>query len=276
VEASLSLPLFLIFLFSFLYFIQIFILQEHIQSAITKMGLDMAKLSYIYEDFTGGEDTKNFNKTIFEEGFGVDLSEFGFVKANGAMLKLYAQNYLNVEQINKSCIENGYHGMSFDHSILFDEEDTIHIIVHYRIKIPIRLFGIKNFDMVQQVLLRAWTGHAVMPAYSMEEETNGEDTIVYITKTGSVYHRSRDCSHIKLSIRSVAGIPSELRNDNGAKYYPCEKCCNGEESALGIYYITSDGTRYHTRRDCPKIKRTVLEVKLSEVSDRTPCKRCGN
>ncbi|HCA70260.1 MAG TPA: hypothetical protein DEP17_07655, partial [Lachnospiraceae bacterium] len=276
VEASLSLPLFLFFLFIFLYFIQIFIIQEHIQSAITRMGLDMAKLSYIYDDFTDGADAENFDKTVFEGDLGRNLSEFGLVKINSAMLKLYAQNYLNIDQINKSCIENGYHGISFDNSVLFDEEDAIHIIVRYQIKIPIKLFGVKDIDMVQRVLLRAWTGYTVMSAYSMEEEENGEGMIVYVTKTGSVYHRNRECSHIKLSVRPVTGIPSELRNENGAKYYPCEKCCTGEKDAFLTYYITSDGTRYHKQRDCPKIKRTVLEVKLSEVSGRAPCKRCGN
>ena len=150
------------------------------------------------------------------------------------------------------------------------------MIVRYQVRIPIALFGLDEMNMIQRVRLRGWTGHQLPANYTVEE--NGEeqeDTIVYITETGSVYHVDRNCSHIKLSVTSVIGLPTALRNDSGAKFYPCEACCNGAESDMATYYITSDGTRYHNRNDCSKIKRTVKEVKLSEVSDRSICKRCG-
>ena len=277
VEAALVMPLFLYFMIAFLYFIQIFSLQEQIQSEITKMGLNLSKTAYVYQEFPGIEEAQNFDQTIFGTDFEIGLQELTRTIAEGGLLKGCAVKYLDKDWINKSCIQNGFDGISFYSSSVLNDEDCIDIIVRYRVKIPIKLFSLEDMRMIQRVRLRSWTGYEVAASYSMEEESDKEnELIVYITETGSVYHRSKDCTHIKLSVTSVLGIPSELRNDNGAKYYSCEACCSGEESNFSTYYITSDGTRYHSRNNCSKIKRTVKEIKFSEIGSRLPCKRCGN
>jgi uncharacterized CHY-type Zn-finger protein len=128
--------------------------------------------------------------------------------------------------------------------------------------------------MCQRVRVRAWTGYEVAATYSLEQE-EGKSATVYITETGNVYHKSTTCSHIHLSVTDIVGIPTSQRNANGGKYYPCEKCCDGERSSNATYYITEDGTRYHSKRDCSKIKRNVKEIPISEVGNRPACKRCG-
>lgn len=278
VEAALVLPLFLLFMIAFLYFIQIFTVQEQIQAAITKMGLNLAKTAYVYDDFLAIKEAQSFDQTIFDMNYDIGLQELTSAVTEGSFLKLYVMNYVDINRMNHSCIQDGFNGISFFSSRVMDKEDCIDVVARYRIKIPIKLFGLEDMRMIQRVRLRSWTGYQVSANYSLEEAgeaSNDSDNIVYITETGSVYHVDRNCSHIKLSITSVMGIPTTLRNDNGAKYYPCEACCNGQEGDFATYYITSDGTRYHTRNDCSKIKRTVIEVKLSEVSGKTPCKRCG-
>lgn len=276
VEASLVMPLFLYFMLAFLYFIQIFTVQEKIQAAITQMGLNLAKTAYIYDDFLGIEEAQSFDQTIFGTEYESGLQAIASAALNGSLLKLYVMNYLEVDQINQSCIKDGFEGVSFYSSKVMDREDCIDIIVRYQVKIPINLFGLEDMFMIQRVRLRGWTGNQIPAVYSMVEEGQAaDDTMVYITETGSVYHVNRECSHIKLSVTSVLGIPEERRNDNGARYYPCEACCTESGNPTAIYYITSDGTRYHSKKDCSKIKRTVREVPLSKVLDRTPCKRCG-
>ena len=66
------------------------------------------------------------------------------------------------------------------------------------------------------------------------------------------------------------------RNESGAKYYPCEKCF--KKTTLGeVVYITNTGTRYHNNINCSELKRTVHEVRLSDVKDtKRPCNKCGN
>ncbi len=274
VEAALVMPLFLFTILSFLYFIQIFTLQEFIQATITKMGLNMAKTAYLYEDFTGIEEALNFDETILGNEIEIGLGDFAKSIADQSILKLYAKRYLDTDRINHSIIRKGFAGISFQDSMILSEDDVIDIVVRYQVVLPILMISFQDMQMVQRVRVRAWTGYEVAATYSMEEEE--KEDIVYITETGQVYHLSPTCSHIHLSVTAIQGLPTTQRNDNGGKYYPCEKCCEGVQSNYATYYITSDGTRYHTKRDCSKIKRNVKEVLRSEVGDRPLCKRCGH
>jgi hypothetical protein len=277
VEAALVMPLFLYFMIAFLYFIQIFTLQEQIQAAITKMGLNMARTAYIYSDFPGVEEAKNIDETIFGTEIDIGLQEFINTVVDGSILKIYAMKYLNNDWINKSCIQSGFDGISFADSKVLSEEDCIDIVVRYSVKIPIKIFSLENMPMIQRVRLRAWTGYEVAATYSMEEENDKpEETIVYVTETGSVYHKSPDCSYLKLSVREIFGLPNDLRNDNGSKYDSCEACCTGKEGNNRTYYITTYGTKYHTIRNCSKIKRNIKEIALSEIGNRPACKRCSD
>lgn len=272
VEAAFVLPLFLYFLIAFLYFIQIFTVQEQLQACITKMGLNLAKTAYIFKDFPDAKDLLSFDVSIFGEEYDLGLEELADNLASDGILRIYAEKYLDTDQINNSCIVGGFDGISFYGSSLFDESNYIDIIVNYEVRIPVKIFIIDELQMVQRVKLRCWTGYEVAAAYQTEEED--KETTVYVTESGSVYHKSESCSHIKLSIRTVIGIPVNQRNDNGGKYYPCESCCKGTQGEYTTYYITSDGTRYHSSRTCSRIKRSVKSILISEIGSRTPCKRC--
>lgn len=273
VEAALVLPLFLYFILAFLYFIQIFMIQEYIQQTITRMGLDFAKTAYVYEDFTGITDAMNFDVTVFGNELELGIGDFTAAIVDKTVLKTFSKAYLDTDLINRSCIENGFQGISFEDSSILKEKDCIDIIVSYRAAPPIKLLPIQSMKLLQRVRVRGWTGRKVAATYSLEEEET-EEEIVYITETGRVYHKSESCSHIRLSIRAVNGIPDSYRNANGGKYYACKECCDGETLPNGTYYITEDGSSYHVVRSCSALKRTVRPIPLSEVGSRTPCKRC--
>lgn len=117
---------------------------------------------------------------------------------------------------------------------------------------------------------RKWTGYDVNNAGN---EKNSEE-YVYITESGYAYHRSRECSHLKISVSLVSSDSIEnCRNSSGAKYYPCEKCARNGNT--GIVFITEDGNRYHSSVTCSGLKRKVKTVKISEVGGRRPCSECG-
>lgn len=275
VEASLVLPIFMFFFISFLYFIQIFILQEELQKAMTETGFTMARATYLYSDFVDVEDMDFIDSSLLEDGIHIGLQEMAGAVINNIALKKSVESRINKGVVNYSCIVGGLDGIGYDGSKVLQGDQNIDIVIRYRVRIPIRIFGIQEMDMIQRVKLRGWSGHQVPALYTIREESGEEERIVYITESGTVYHTSNSCPHIRLSIEAVIGKPANRRNKSGGKYYACESCCSNQDSGLGTYYITSYGTRYHTDRSCSKIKRTVMEIPLSKVGVRARCKRCG-
>ena len=109
------------------------------------------------------------------------------------------------------------------------------------------------------------------PVSAPEEE---DEEIVYVTPTGRVYHRERNCTYLLPRVRALpAGELNRERNESGGRYYACETCRPGKS---GTVYVTEYGNRYHSSRNCSTISRTVKEVKLSAVVGRMPpCSKCG-
>lgn len=118
--------------------------------------------------------------------------------------------------------------------------------------------------LVQKATCRGWIGFT---------ELETKETYVYITPNGSVYHLYADCSHLDLSIErvSLARALSE-KNEYGERYRECEICDDGFGA---LVYITSEGNRYHSKRSCSGLKRTIRQVPMSEVQGRAGCIRCA-
>lgn len=277
VEAAMVLPVCLFFFVMFLYFIQIFIVQETLQQAMTDTGLGIARTAYIFSDFQDIAEAADFDVSIMEEETRMDLGETLRSVIEGGSIKYAVKNRLNTEGINNACIAGGFDGISFFDSQIFRDNDDIDIVAKYRVRIPVRLFGLFEKEMVQRVKLRGWYGYQFPALYSLEEEeaADKKEKMVYVAENGTVYHLDRNCSHIKLSVKAVDGIPTVQRNKNGGIYQPCDACINKDDSGTGTYFITSYGDRYHRDRNCSKIKRTVRQIPLSEAGHLAPCKRCG-
>ena len=138
-------------------------------------------------------------------------------------------------------------------------------------KIPFSIFSLGSCQFRQRVHTRAFTG------VERREKENEKDCVVYLTETGTVYHRSLDCSYLKLTISKVLYRDLvNLRNSSGGKYKICERCCHGITPQDGEeVYITIYGDRYHKSRTCSGLKRTIREIMLSQVGNRAPCSKCG-
>ena len=126
--------------------------------------------------------------------------------------------------------------------------------------------------MQNTVTVHAWTG-------ADEQEVQGEQSqpeeMVYVTESGSVYHRRVSCRYLKVSLQQVAGARvSSMRNTYGEKYSPCE-ACSRNQSPSGCVYITSTGNRYHNQETCSGLKRTIKLIKLSQAGNRNACSSCG-
>lgn len=177
-------------------------------------------------------------------------------------------------------IEGGCAGLNFLGSRLF-EDDRIYVECSYSLRIPFLLFGRLSIPVRHSSSYRYFNGHDVpilLEAVDGEDGDDEEDEdgeYVYITQTGKVYHVTTECRHLKITVSEVmaAGIENR-RNKSGGKYYPCDKCAKGDKPA--VLYITDSGDRYHYRRDCSGIKRTISKITLKEALEqgRPLCKNC--
>lgn len=179
------------------------------------------------------------------------------------MYEQYSKNLANIHQ-------NGKNLAMVAHSAGDSGGKLVYLIKEQSIRPIIKEIGFNDSSTAAVVYIRKWTGYDVTSA----GETKDEDEYVYITECGTVYHRSRECSHLKISISVCnASDVSMKRNDYGQKYRPCERCASG--NSTGLVFITDKGDKYHNSANCSGLKRTIKTVKLSEVGGRGPCSVCG-
>lgn len=147
------------------------------------------------------------------------------------------------------------------------EGEYVELRADYRVQFPLEFFSFAGVNVTSQSKSRKWTG--------IRDKQESEDPIVYIAKTGEVYHRKRNCTYLDLSVRceEKKELPA-LRNKSGNRYRACENCGNIDGS---LCYVTDYGERYHTTVFCPGLKRTVYMKYLSEVVDSMRgCSKCSH
>ena len=119
----------------------------------------------------------------------------------------------------------------------------------------------------QESKSRKWIG--------TDSDFTEEDAYVYVTEYGIVYHLTKNCKYMDLSIKTVnAAEIGDLRNLNGHKYYACERCV-AKNMESGVAFITDYGECFHSSLQCSGLKRTVSLVRKSEVSERKVCSKCA-
>lgn len=253
-EATLVIPLFLFAVLNLYAAINYIGLHVRMTCAMEETGLQLAKEAYAYQKIAQGEEalTGEVADTILSVTY---VKELTLSEAGRTF-------------IDRVGIEGESSGVSFAQS---DVTNGMYIDLHAIYKTR-ALFvpGFSGFQMANRAYLKAWTGYDI-PENS--EETSQDETLVYITETGTVYHLTRECTYLKLSIRQI--VETELvtrRNQSGEKYTACELCGGGS----GLIYVTEEGNRYHKDVTCSGLKRTVKAIPLSEVGDRPPCSRCGH
>lgn len=169
--------------------------------------------------------------------------------------------------MEKKIVSNGKNGFFVIGKV--EENGTISIDSSYKIHPLFALLTPVSKEIENHYYGHAWIGYMLSGSSEKQEEI-----YVYITETGTVYHKNRGCSYLNPSIHSVSsGMLESLRNRGGGIYYACPLCA--DRRIRGNYYITDYGTNYHTSVNCSGLKRTIYEVKLSEVGGKGACSKCG-
>jgi hypothetical protein len=255
VEAALVLPIFLFALISILYFGEMIRLSNCCQNSLHQNAKEIATYAYAYK--------KSINKPVMPGNF------IGSYLISNTYIKEKVNQELDEKKVAFFGINGEKEGISYSRSKILEKE-MIDLIAVYEIKIPYDFLGIDQFKFVNRARVRAFTGYD----NTLSEDISQNEEIVFITPTGNVYHRDRNCKHLNISISKVtAESITNRRNKNGGKYYICEYC--GNKQGDGSYYITDYGDRYHKIISCSGLKRDIKAIPISEVNGRSECKTCG-
>lgn len=195
----------------------------------------------------------------------------------GASAEMLLHKQIDRYPVAVNSIKGGTDGLSLNGSEIMTSDRCIKLVCRYRLKNPVAMFGIGEPEVIQQSTYRYFSGRKVLcllEEAEEKEETEENEETVYMTESGTVYHVSLSCPSLKLNISEIMfSQVSASRNENGGKYYACEKCASG--AAPEKVFITTDGDRYHYRLNCSGLKRTIREVKRSGIGNTRPCRRCG-
>lgn len=85
---------------------------------------------------------------------------------------------------------------------LLKEGDIIEMVYPHRVKFRVPFIHIRNITVWEKFCVRAWTGR--IPDGGEGSDEDEKNTKVYVTAEGSVYHRDRQCRHLKRHIEKVA------------------------------------------------------------------------
>lgn len=238
VEALMIIPIVLIFVYSFIWLMDVIRIHSTIGAIVSETGKECVMLS----PANGGEKETDILKTV----------------GSAAVSEIYLKNRIMSDSVSSEIS---------DLVCLFPDAgstDEISIDVYYRVEPKIKIPGMSGMLLSNSFYSKAYTG------FSKETEVT---EYVYITNESEVYHTTTACSSIKTTIQTLAaGSLKTSRNKDGGKYYPCTKCVDKETNE--IVYVTPYGNRYHNDADCPELRIRIYRIPISEIGGRRGCSFC--
>ena len=242
VEACIAVPLFLFFMLTMWSIGMLLLAEAHIHQSLAEAANDMALYCYL-EDRLMPESGKSVERLI-------------------DTVKLWEQfdHYLKDDFYVERMVFNGKKGIVLTVSMDPEHPKMFFAEAFYTAKISVPVIGTFDLPITCKIKKKAFLGYD-------RKEGGEEEQYVYVTPNESVYHLSRNCTHLALQV--------EQKNAGARSYYtPCSFCGNSRNEA-GTVYVARTSEIYHNRRDCSGLKRTVSRVKRSETGGLGPCSRCG-
>ncbi len=241
VEAAFLLPLFMFFFFHLMSSVEMI----RLHGKLTLAMWDAGKQLTVYGALTEATD--------------LDVPDIG---VSYIYVKNRAEYLLGKEYLDNSPLVYGRTGLNFVASEY--NEEVVEIDLTYQVRPQITIFPFGYMRMGNRFLGKTWTGF----------DLSGEiPKYVYVTLYGEVWHAIPGCSHIKIDVyaSSVNSIRN-LRNKNGERYELCELC--GEETQKDVVFYTTQGERYHNKKDCSALVRYVRAIVWKSNIPYRPCSKC--
>lgn len=252
VEAALVLPLFLFFVLNLGSAMEMMRLHGRMETALWSIGREIctygAALTFL------DEDSRN-KKTV--------AGEIGDLILSHTFIRKAVIHYLGEDYLDSAPLSGGKGGLCFLGSDLLNSEDCVEIVVTYGAVPQWSLKGFRPFLMENHYYGRLWTGYPIL----VDEDK------YYLAENASVYHCTADCTYLRLSVSMIKREElAAAANSRGKQYRKCKTCI--KTIVPGELWVAFQGECYHSRRDCPGLKRTVREVEKEEALKYRACHRC--
>ncbi len=260
VEASLVLPLFLLFFLTLGSGMEMLRLHGRMEVAFWRIGRETCLYGTVLREFRqqgtklSGQAGSQMQQSLATVG---NLTfSYGYVK--GRVEEALGKEYLESAPIGKE-------GLFYLGGTIINQDDLVGFQVSYPVEPRWSFPGFRSFWMENHYYGRVWTG------FELPETDRG---LYYLTENAEVYHLDLNCSHLKLSPEAVSKeVLSSARNAKGSFYRACSIC--KQETIPAQVWISPEGACFHYRRDCSGLKRTIRTVTWKEAKDYRPCSRCG-
>ena len=265
VEAALVMPLYIYAVMAVTYMMQIYQIRLEVDAALYNALREQNKYNYL--NYVQKE--KQNDEIINEKDININDTIVGSLSLHSVLIKNLGSEYAKEHNI-----KGGNSGIKI---ICYSyDSSTIQAAAEYSVKNPFDIFGIGYIKVVQEFTYEVWLGEKYAGDYGKDKDNTDS---VFITRTGTVYHKTRNCPALYIDVKMVDFSQiNNYRNKNGSIYYPCSKCKkynNKNESSYEYVYVTDYGVRYHRNENCSEINRTIIEISRNKVTGMRACRLCA-
>ena len=265
VEAALVMPLYIYAVMTVTYMMQIYQIRLEVDAALYNALREQNKYNYL--NYVQKE--KQNDEIINEKDININDTIVGSLSLHSVLIKNLGSEYAKEHNI-----KGGNSGIKI---ICYSyDSSTIQAAAEYSVKNPFDIFGIGYIKVVQEFTYEVWLGEKYAGDYGKDKDNTDS---VFITRTGTVYHKTRNCPALNIDVKMVDFSQiNNYRNKNGSIYYPCIKCKkynNKNESSYEYVYVTDYGVRYHRDENCSEINRTIIEISRNKVTGMRACRLCA-
>lgn len=233
VEAALVMPLYIYAVMAVTYMMQIYQIRLEVDAALYNALREQNKYNYL--NYVQKE--KQNDEIINEKDININDTIVGSLSLHSVLIKNLGSEYAKEHNI-----KGGNSGIKI---ICYSyDSSTIQAAAEYSVKNPFDIFGIGYIKVVQEFTYEVWLGEKYAGDYGKDKDNTDS---VFITRTGTVYHKTRNCPALNIDVKMVDFSQiNNYRNKNGSIYYPCSKCKkynNKNESSYEYVYVTDYGVR---------------------------------
>ena len=258
IEAAMALPLFLFAVIILMTPMKLLNDGRKIQTALEITGEELSQYVSALKELKRGEDLSAAGLNELPDGFLEGITEQSIL--------LYARVKMGKYEVYRDALS-----VSFLRSSVLKDNETIDLIMDYRMRLPFPVLGLKSVPMSARCFRRAWIGNTLL----YEEESGDIEEMVYVGRDSTRYHKERTCHYLFNHIRAVNETDLEsIRNTGGGKYKPCSRCSSLAKEG-SIVYIMPSGEKFHSSRECSAITAYVRLVPISEVIHLGACSYCS-